>query len=84
MPHLLINKRTPILVLAPDVVIPDAEAEHGARDKDAVIHVLGRRRRFGGPEAPEEHEDDVDACERVVERAPHARDAPGAPDQART
>lgn len=81
--HLTLNQWTLVLFLAPDVVIDHTEADDGAGNKHAIIHVLRRRRPKGRPETPEDDEDDVEAGESVVDGAPYSGDAPGAPDETR-
>lgn len=71
------------MLLAPDVVVDDAEANRCACHQDAVVHVRGRRRRLRRPKTPEKHEDDVHARESVVDCAPDPRNTPGTPHKAR-
>ena len=75
----MLNERSLVLCLAPDIVVHDAETDHDACHQHTVIHVFcsGRRRR--GPKAPEKNKEDVNTSEDIVDRAKNTRDAPGAP-----
>lgn len=75
----MLDERSPVLRLAPYVVVHDAEPNHDARHQHAIIHVFGRRRRRRRPETPKENEEDVEAREDVVDYAEKARYAPWAP-----
>ena len=79
----MLDEGTPVLRLAPDVIVYDAEGYDDACYKYAVIHVLRVGGRDGWPEAPEEDEEDVEACEGVVGYAESAGDAPCAPLEGR-
>ena len=81
--NLALNQRTQILFLAPHEIVQYTENDHGPRDHDAVVHVLWRRRRCWGPEAPENDKNNVQACEGIVDRAHQAREPPRSPHQAR-
>ena len=75
----VLDERSPVLRLAPDVVVYDAETDHDARHQHAVIHVLRRGGRRRGPKAPKEDEEDVETGKDVVDDADNTRDAPRAP-----
>jgi len=65
----MLNEWALVLRFAPDVVVNNTEDDDDPCDQHAVIHVLGGGGRFRRPEAPEQDEQYVNACKRVVDYA---------------
>ena len=65
----------------PNEIIHNAKRNHRKRHQHAVIHVLSRHRRERRPEAPEQHEEYVDARVDVVDHAEDPGQVPRAPGE---
>ena len=77
----MFNKRALVKPLAVKVVIDDTKHNHNPSNQHAIIHILRSGRCCGGPEAPEEDKEDIDARESIIDDAKDAWNPPGAPDQ---
>lgn len=63
----------------PHEIIHHAEDHDGTQDERAVVHRRRRGRGHGGPEAEEDDDQHVGACERVDRDPEHARNPPRTP-----